>query len=62
MSSATAIIDSLDANEIRRRIAEMDSERRALVVLLRAAVKKPLREHRHPSVELNRQAPAAEKR
>jgi hypothetical protein len=36
-NSATAIVEQLDAAEIQRRIAENSAERKALLVLLRAA-------------------------
>jgi len=36
-NSATAIVEQLDAAEIQRRVAENASERKALLVLLRAA-------------------------
>ena len=32
------LLRTLDANEIRRRLSDLDAERRALLVLLRAAL------------------------
>jgi len=50
--SARDVLSRLSADEIRRRIAELDAEQRALKTLLRAAVrnesgKKPNREGSH---------------
>lgn len=39
MKSAIAFIAKLDADELRRRIAALDRERKAMLVLLRAAIR-----------------------
>jgi hypothetical protein len=51
-TTPSAILEQLDAAELRRRLAELDAERAALLVLLRAA---RARERRLPP------APAGEK-
>jgi len=40
MDKATAILEKLDAAEIRSRLSELDAERKALMVLLRSAVQR----------------------
>jgi hypothetical protein len=45
-NSATAIVEQLDAAEIQKRIADNAAERRALLVLLRAAKAKERRQQR----------------
>jgi hypothetical protein len=46
-SDPTTIVDHLDTAELRRRLMQLDRERSAVIVLLRAALARDRREHRH---------------
>jgi hypothetical protein len=51
MTNAKSILDSLDAEEIRRRLDEMDAEEQALRVLLRAANRLDRQRQDKPSIK-----------
>ena len=58
MKTATQVIESLKADEIRRRLEDLDRESRALRVLLRAATRLERRGHRADSANTEGQPDA----
>lgn len=51
--SARDIISRLSADDLRRRIAEIDAERKALMTLLRAAMRAGARRSQRPVEEVS---------